>query len=611
MPGGAFTGTVSVTQGPFEGRHGWWALVETSSSHALADFANDPGLRPGSKTEIVGISDGKPGVARSRPYAARIRVRSFELADGSVLSDVGGSVSGHVMRRLEPYGEGRGLLAGFLIGDVSHVSDSDVEAMRLSGLSHFVAVSGSNVALFLLLVFVLSGPLALGPKRRAVIGLLAIPVYAAATRFEPSVMRASLMAAVAFGGRLVGIGFDAWQLLSVTVVILLVSDPYLAGDVGFQLSVAATAGVLVGAKWPLTGGVVQRALAVTVAAQLSVAPLLMAHFGTIPLLSPVLNLLAAPLVTAATAMGALGVAGPEILIDLASVSAGLVLAIARMGSGFPQVGFLGGLAAGLAGLVILRWRSLAPAAALLAAVWFGWATVVPAETAPPGSVVVLDVGQGDAILINGGEGRWALVDGGPDPVLLRSKLRSYGVAALDIVVLTHIHADHVLGLIDVVRTVPVGQILMDTEPHQSELVTEFLAAADGVAVRVPSPGESHQLGELTLEILGPLRRYASPNDQSIVIEVRGVARSMLLAGDIETFAQADLPARADVLKVPHQGAATSDPAWLQRVGAELAVISVGPNQFGHPEPWVTEVLEEAGAEVVRTDEAGDVVVPLS
>jgi competence protein ComEC len=87
---------------------------------------------------------------------------------------------------------------------------------------------------------------------------------------------------------------------------------------------------------------------------------------------------------------------------------------------------------------------------------------------------------------------------------------------------------------------------------------------------------------------------------------------MLLSGDIEQVAQAELAhLRADVLKVPHQGAATSDPVWLTEVGAELAVISVGPNDFGHPADWVVKLLEESGAEVLRTDRDHDVVVPLS
>ena len=86
---------------------------------------------------------------------------------------------------------------------------------------------------------------------------------------------------------------------------------------------------------------------------------------------------------------------------------------------------------------------------------------------------------------------------------------------------------------------------------------------------------------------------------------------MLLTGDIETFAQADLRhLRADVLKVPHHGGGTSDPGWLAGVGAETAVISVGENDFGHPVPWVVDVIESSGAEVLRTDELGDIVIDL-
>jgi competence protein ComEC len=119
----------------------------------------------------------------------------------------------------------------------------------------------------------------------------------------------------------------------------------------------------------------------------------------------------------------------------------------------------------------------------------------------------------------------------------------------------------------------------------------------------------YRLGALTLAVDGPFRQYASSNDQSIVLTVTGPEKSMLLAGDIETYAQADLGhLRADVL--PHHGAGTSDPDWLEGVGAEIAVISVGTNDFGHPVPWVITELEESGATVLRTDLDGDVIVPL-
>jgi competence protein ComEC len=227
--------------------------------------------------------------------------------------------------------------------------------------------------------------------------------------------------------------------------------------------------------------------------------------------------------------------------------------------------------------------------------------------------VVLDVGQGDAILIHGGEGRFALIDGGPDPAVLIDGMRRYGVGSLELVVLTHVHADHAEGLGGLVGWIPIGQVWADLDPHVTEASQRFLAGlgAFGIIPVAPAIGARYRLGHVDLVVEGPLRPYASPNDQSLVVMVEGPSRSMLLAGDVETVAQAELShLRAEVLKVPHQGAATSDPRWLESVGADLAVISVGPNQFGHPAPWVIDILEASGARVLRTDEVGDVVVPL-
>jgi competence protein ComEC len=228
-------------------------------------------------------------------------------------------------------------------------------------------------------------------------------------------------------------------------------------------------------------------------------------------------------------------------------------------------------------------------------------------------VVVLDVGQGDSILVHGGEGRFVLVDGGPDPALLVDRLRSHGVDSLELVVLSHVHADHATGLAAIVDSIRVDRAWADMTPHTTPASRELMAAWErrGVPVSAPAPGTRWQLGSLELVVEAPVRRYASPNDQSIVITVVGPARTMLLSGDIETYAQADLEhLRADVLKVPHQGAATSDPEWLTGVGSHEAIVSVGLNDFGHPADWVIELLAESNV-VHRTDIEGDVTVDLS
>ena len=596
------------------GRYGPWVVAEASVGPILLNLNEDDVLIRGDVVRVLGDLSGDPGSAGGRPYRAVVEVSRLELVSSNPSPAVflGGAVRNHVTEHLAPYNDGRGLLAGFLIGDTTNVSERDIEAMRLSGLSHFVAVSGSNVALFLGLLVLVAGPLALGPRRRAIVGLLGLPVYAAATRFEPSVMRASVMAGIALTGRLLGVVFEAWQLLATAVVVLVISEPALVWNAGFQLSVVATAGVLVGSRWPVKGGRAARTLAITIGAQVAVAPILLIQFGSVPLLSPVANLVAAPLVAMATLIGAIGVGAVPFLIDPAAALAELVLSLARGAAGWPQleVGEFG-LVAVTAGIAIARPR-IRPVVFMVATGVLVAVLFIPGELPDPG-VIVLDVGQGDAILIHGGDGRFALVDGGPDPEILRERLRHYGVESLELIVLSHVHADHATGLIELVGNLPVGEVWASVDPHETEASARFFQAVTlaGVALTQPAVGEVRQIGKLRLRVEGPLRRYASPNDQSLVLSVNGRSRSMLLTGDIETFAQADLDyLRADVLKVPHQGGATSDAEWLRRIGAGLAVISVGPNQFGHPAEWVIEVLEEAGAEIARTDEVGDVLVHL-
>jgi competence protein ComEC len=602
---------VTLRTDVYEGRFGKWAIGSLDRWSVLVDLDQTEAGR-GDVLEVTGDIGGGPGTAAGRVYHAVLDVASVEerVVSRFPLHRAGAWMRGTVMERLRPMDDGRSLLAGFLIGDTSRIAEADIEAMRKSGLAHFVAVSGSNVALFLGLLAVITGPLAIGPRRRAVIGLMGLPLYAAATRFEPSVLRASAMAGIALGGRLVGIVLEAWQLLALAVGVLVVLDPSLTANVGFQLSVAATAGVLLGARWPVRG-VIRRALAITIGAQLSVAPLLLVHFGSVPLLSPLVNLVAAPLVTVATLVGALGVAGIGFLIGPASLTAEVVLALARSAAGWPQLGPAALAMVGGAGLLIMRLHWLRPIGVGVASVLLVIA-LVP-ERLHPGSAVVLDVGQGDAILLHGGRGRHVLVDGGPDGAVLLERLRAYGVTELELVVLTHPHADHATGLAELVGQMRITEVWADTEPHTTEASQRLFEALDmrGIPVTRPSVGQRRDVGALAIAVRGPLRRYASPNDQSIVLEI-SAPRTLLLAGDIETYAQSDLSdLRAEVLKVPHQGAATSDPDWLVGVGADLAVISVGPNSFGHPADWVVEILEGSGAEVRRTDIDGDVLVDLS
>lgn len=618
LPPGDFEGSATATSDSREGRFGRWALARSGNAFLYLDLDRDAiSFRSGDVLRIGGRVTDKQSSVGGRP---RQIVKVDELAivgrTSTWLHGPGGRLRELVVGRLSGSGESRGLLAGFLVGEVSEVSEPTQDAMRKAGLSHFVAVSGSNVALFLATVAIVTVPLGVGPRRRAVFGLMALPVFVVATRFEPSVIRASVSAAVVLMGRLFDFALEIWQVIGAAAVVILVIDPWIIRDVGFQLSVAATTGVVLGMRWPTPENFVLKALTVTLGAQLAVAPLLLIHFGSVPLLAPLTNLLAAPVVTAATALGIAGVAGVPLVFTMAEWLASIVISLAHIAAGWPQLSWTWFLAALVLALVAALLARRRPGAVTLAVALALVAVIIPwgGPGLDPGQVAVLDVGQGDAIVVFGDEDHVALVDGGAEGSTLLDGLRRHGVTRLDLVVMTHGDADHAGGLSDLFGRVEVGLIWDMSHPHETSSSRSMFEAATRYGVRIaPAPlDRAIPFGEVSLEVISPRRRFESPNDQSIVIVVVGRARSMLLTGDIERVAQSEIDTPLiDILKVPHHGAATSDEDWLVSTGATEAIVSVGPNTFGHPVEWVIESLQLSGATVRRTDVEGTIVVDLA
>jgi competence protein ComEC len=543
-------------------------------------------------------------------------------------------------------GDERGLLPGLVVGDTSRVPADLVTAMRATGLTHLVAVSGANLAIVVGAGLVAARWSGVRGRGLPVVGVLALAGFVVLARPQPSVVRAAAMAGLALAAVITGRSRQGVSALLGAVLVLVLVDPWLTRSFGFALSVAATAGLLVVAPgwaraWHRRG--VPRALAellaVPLAAQLLCAPLVVLLSGRVSLVAVPANLLAAPAVAPATVLGVLATVVHPLdatvarwLAGLASVPVWWIAQVARRSAAVPG-GSLPwpGTAAGavllglltIGGVIAVPWLARRPAAAAGTVAVLGVALVVPATSPgwPPDGWVMAacDVGQGDALVLAVAPGTAVVVDAGPDPAAVDSCLHGLGVRRVPLVLLTHLHADHVEGLPGVLHGRSVGEVAWDgyAEPAGELVRVRHWVQADGLRLDRVGVGDRMSVGPVHWQVLWPARvihEGSVPNNASLVLLVRSHGLRLLLTGDVEPPAQAALLARSDlgpvdVLKVPHHGSAHQDPDLLATVRPRLALVSVGvDNDYGHPAPVTLRAIHREGAVLGRTDRDGTLAV---
>ena len=531
-------------------------------------------------------------------------------------------------------GRDQSALAPALVdGDDQRISDQVQEEFRRSGLTHLLAVSGTNLTIVLAAVLVLAR--SLGAPRRAlvVLGLLSVAGFVLLARPDPSVVRAAAMGVVGLAA--LGLGSRGGiRTLSVAIVALLFIDPWLSRSPGFVLSVCATAGILLAA--PPLARPLERwmprwcalAVAVPVAAQLACTPAIVAISGEVSLVAVFANVVAGPLVAPATVAGLAGglldlVSTPVARIPgtVAGWCVSLILEVAHVSSSLAGASLAWRapwwLLIVLVPLVfVLLWRlARHPAVVVGIALGVGLGMWRPPQVGwpPDGWVMVAcDVGQGDATVVSTGDGSAMLVDVGPEPVAVDRCLDRLRVDRLAVVVITHAHADHLDGWPGAVSGRAVGAVLVG--PTGGPRGARQIAA-----------GESFDVGELSVDVLWPTPATRAPaasdgsamNDASIVLRVTLPGWSsmrLLLAGEVEPDAQEELMRRqpdlaAEVIKMPHHGSGRQSSSFFTRVGARIATISAGAdNDYGHPAATALQLLRDQQVAWWRTDTDGDIAV---
>ena len=568
------------------------------------------------------------------------------------------------LRRLLPEPEG-GIVRGIVLGERAAVDADLASAFARSGTSHLLAISGFNMTLVATAVALV----ARGRVRPAITASLTVScvlAYSVLVGLAPSVARAAVMAVVASLGLAFGRRPATDNALALAVATMVGIDASAIGDVGFLLSATATGGLLylgdpISRRLAFLPGAIREGLATTLAATLPTIPIIAAVFGRVSLVSPLANLVAVPLFPPLMLAGAATSALGMFSLDLAQLPGLLAYALAFLlrvvvetSAGLPLAslavpdGPLAGLAYGALVAVALffgpagvsrlaraiggqiRWRrahgirlpsryhlarrALWASAALVLVLVAGSLAAVLWPTPSGVRVRALDVGQGDAFLVEF-DGRTLLVDGGPDPARLLAELGASlppWNRRIDVIALTHAHADHADGLIGVLERYEVGVAIEPVGLNPGAVATAWgdRIARAHVTRRAVAAGMRIHVGDATLAVLAP-NGDPRVDVPSLVLRLERGSFSMLFMGDATEQAQADLllspgSLAARVYVPPHHGAASAYAVPLvDAVRPSAAVISVGAqNRYGHPTP---ETLAALGrVPTYRTDRDGTV-----
>ncbi len=657
------TGTV---RGDAFERNGRLAL--TIDAESVEGAGRSQGVRGGVRVEVGGetprpeLPDGQrvavwAKLRRAGPGALRDGIAAYGFCKSArLVQPLGAGDSGPIRRaatRLRGWarkaivgamlpGPERGLVLAMVLGDRSEIDEATAEAFRASGTYHVLALSGAQVALVAGLIVTVLRWLVTPPWVQALLTTAAIAFYALLVGGDVPVVRAALMTGAVLLGRALEVDADAANLLGLAALLLLIDRPACVSDAGFQLSFGASLGILALAG-PLTCGLprlplrIETAVAASLAAQAALAPILASFFHRLAPAALVLNLAAVPLSSAALLAGLALVAASAagVLVQPLAVVAWITGRALRLsGDTGPLAPWLdvrvpapspGILLCHLCGLVLLARGRRAAGLTLLAA---SHAILVLGPLRPQADgrlhLAVIDVGQGDSLLLRSAGGRALLIDAGgardprfdPGERRVAPQLWDHGLRTVDALLVTHAHPDHVGGAPFLLRAFRVGELWEGPAPLRDPVWRRVEAALGrGPSRRTLAAGMGLDWEGARLEVLGPARPSRPPlrvrNEDSVVLDVGFGEVHLLLTGDVTGESERALRvAPCAVLKVPHHGSRSSSSADLIRAAApRLAVVSAGAhNPFGHPHPEVIERYRKAGVLVLRTDMDGTIEV---
>jgi competence protein ComEC len=560
------------------------------------------------------------------------------------------------------------IVTAILIGDRAGLDASVQRRLQAAGTYHVIAISGGNVALLTALCFVLTRVVVRAARAPAIVTIVVVLGYSAILGDDPSIQRAVAAATLFFALSLAGLVPDAVDLLAVVAMVIAIVDPLVTMDVGAWLSFGATFGIIVGARRiaahlrPAWANDVRglRALAArtltaaaalvaaTLSAEIALLPIGAGVFSRVSVAGLALNFVAIPAMSIVEVAGFVmvgcarwwpaGAAVSAVIVDVASRaivrSTRLLEVMPWLSWRVPPVG-IGWAALYYAACAGALWMARPRHRAF--ATFVGVVTAIVISSAPFTSggpptgearLTMLDVGQGDGLVLQAPNGQTLLVDSGGLGAafdiggrIVTPALWALGVRRLDWLLFTHPDADHIGGALSVATDLRPREIWEGVPVPKNAERAQFEAAARsrGVAWRQLLAGDRLVLGAVVIDVLHPPRpdweRQKSRNDDSVVLRVQFGDVAIILTGDAGAEFESQFvpdpplpPLR--LLKVGHHGSRSSSSArFIDTLRPQAALISVGrSNLFGHPAPDVLARLNAHGTRIFRTDRDGAISV---
>jgi competence protein ComEC len=551
-----------------------------------------------------------------------------------------------------------GLLMGLLAGDRSGISENLQNDFRRTGLVHVLSISGFHVVMLAGMLTLFLRALRLPRKVSQILSIVLLCMYAPITGGSSAVWRAVLMFCVMECSSLFQKNSSSINALGVALIFILVFDTGQIFNAGFQLSAAATFGILIGQriKLPNLHGKIGKTFNsfimepsfITLCATLSTLPLLVFHFQAFSPISWLGNLVVVPLVGLGMQAGVLSLIGIHPFVcQIFADSATILLRGASVITSFLAENPYASSTVGpwplpclfvvsilVAMLPFLKnenpWGKRIVIFCLLVCSCFFLGAELKKNFFPSWSAVFLDVGQGDCILLKSPSERFYLVDTGP-PLKKRSMardkiipyFRSQGISKIDAMIISHPHSDHYGNATDILKDFSVREFwttrcAQSLEEDRSWQAVLNLAKAKGVEIKNLHKGlnlkEEMLLSksDWNITVLYPDSLFCdkNQNNNSIVLKVHGLGQTLLLTGDLEKQGEKAIAEAADVIKLGHHGSKTSSTRdFLERTAPDLAIISVGiKNRYKHPSKEVLERLDSLGIKYYGTHEKGSIKV---